>query len=301
MKRLKNWVKNNIKLIAVMVVGLFISTVTSYGANQLESSSVSYTKKDGQLTTVKSALDELINKSLSRIGELEEQVNDYEKGVHYLADVANVGEYVIYDAGNWNETKEKPTSDGQFGGYTINTSKNLSSTCSGSMTLKGWRVLSKNEKTKTVTIVHAGIPECYYHGTDSNDSVNKLNTRANNYKNSYAQSAHGMTLQEALTITDNLADTSNDLNKTGRFYWLASSCSNSNNESYDKCIDGDFGKYSDTALYSVYPSGLLDDNYINGAFVHLGGFRPVVELKAKILTTGQGKDMFDQKAWTLVP
>ncbi len=266
-----------------LLIGVIIMGGASYALNEIQSSSVSYKKKDGTITTVKQALDDLINTSLSRIDELDEKVTDYEKGIHYLADVVKVGEYVAYDAGEWNETKEKPKSQGEFGGYTDGQSKNDSvEWCysnSHTTSLKGWRVLSKNETTKTVTIIHAGQPECYYHGTNPTESITKLNDRAKNqYLNQiYAESAHAMNYGDAYAITGDGGATSETLRNTGSLYWLT-------NSGYP------------TGLYYVWYDGSIHSDETNSF-----GFRPVIELKAKILTTGQGSDKVgNNKAWQLV-
>ncbi len=254
----------------------------TYGASQLTSDGVSYTK-DGKLTTVKSALDELINTSLTEIDSLKEKVDGYEKTVHYLADQVKVGDYVAYDAGTWDSSKVKPTKQGEFGGYTINTSKNSSvEWCwkeSYKTTLNGWRVLSKDEKTKNVTIIHAGQPECYYHGNsdvNGEESIRLLNERANQYKNTmYAEKAHAMNYLEALAITSSESANDNDLRKTGDYYWLATANGNE--------------------LWDVHHDSFMGDDY-NFSW----GFRPVIVLKSNILTTGKVRDEFNQEAWQLV-
>ncbi len=244
----------------------------TYGVTSIQSESVSYTK-DGKLTTVKNALDELITKS-SKVDDLEKKVTDYEKKVHYLADKVQIGEYVAYDAGTWGDATGRPTEQEQFGGNAAHTNKGASvEWCWMSnykTTLQGWRVLSKDEKTKTVTIVHAGQPECYKHQTDQNNSIDKLNNRANEYKNSYAESAHAMTEEEARGI-----EQSNNLRTTGDCYWLANAYS-SNNLVFVN-MDGDIGHYNGRSY----------------------GFRPVIVLKSSVLTTGEGRDSFGNKAWIL--
>ena len=48
------------------------------------------------------------------------------KSAVVLAEKAHVGEYVAYDAGQWNADAARPTKSGQFGGYSKNQSKNAS-------------------------------------------------------------------------------------------------------------------------------------------------------------------------------
>ncbi len=258
----------------------------TYGASQLTSESVSYKKQDGELTTVKQALDELIGKS-SKVDDLEKQVTDYQKVVYYLADVAKEGDYVAYDAGTWDETVELPTKQGEFGGYSKGQSKNTSvSVCTsggGSTSMKGWRVLTVDKDSKVVTIVHAGIPECYYHeaGHAIESADNKLKEHANpEYLNKkYATEAHIMTKTEALNIVNNYDITENDLRTVGAMYWLGLHAADAN------------------GLFFVQNTGSIS-NSTNYSWAL--GFRPVVVLKTGILTTGKGIDEFKQEAWTLV-
>ncbi len=252
----------------------------TYGASQLTSDGVSYQKKDGNLTTVKSALDELITKS-AKVDNLEKKVTDYENKVHYLADKVQVGDYVAYDAGTWDNSKGKPTKQGDFGGYTIDTSKNSSVACYESAAPKynGWRVLTVDKDSKTVTIVHAGQPECYYHANNvsgnSEASIKSLDDRAaNEYKNEYAESVHAMTYEEAYNITKSTTSTNKDLRAIGAYYWLAT---------------------DNGGLWYVCDNGPMS----NGTYVMAFGFRPVVVLKSNVLTTGQGKDSFENTAWIL--
>ncbi len=209
---------------------------------------------------------------------VEIKVNDY------LASVVKEGDYVAYDAGAWAETKGRPTQQGDFGGYENGTSKNKNASV-GCYTynehmvpsLQGWRVLSKDEKAKTVTIVHAGEPECYYHAFgNSSESLKALDERAQStYVNKYAQSARSMKKED----TDAITPENNTLRATGGVYWLAT----------EGPTSGD--------LYRIISSG----SYSTGSFSSSMGFRPVVELKANIITTGQEPDTVGNKnAWTLV-
>ena len=142
-----------------------------------------------------------------------------------------VGDYIDYDAGTWKESdlkliddsikayggslngttgteedgnkklgvsSEKPTLQGQFGGFNIGDSRNSNSTPYSSSWIprtEGWRIWDIDESTGEVTIIHAGHPETYYHGGDGNSkaSINILRNRdCSMYENSYAKenSAH---------------------------------------------------------------------------------------------------------------
>ncbi len=278
-------IKSSSRLIIGIFIGVILMGGVSYAVDNLSSESVSYTR-DGQTKTVKQALDELIGKAV-KVDDLEEKVAYYKNmGVDYLASVAKVGDYVAYDAGDWKSTVAIPNEQGKFGGYTEGHSKGESVICGlvsswGSTSLKGWRVLKV--ENKQVYLVHAGQPECYYHGYNSTNgysaaSVKLLNDQATKeYKNEFAESAHALDYNEALEITNDIKVTSNDLRNTGAYYWLADA--------------GDSAR-----LYLVGNAG-----NINGSSSDLSyGFRPVVVLKEGILTTGKGIDEFKQEAWTLV-
>ncbi len=265
----------------IILILLVVTNGITYGASQLTSESVSYQKKDGELTTVKSALDDLITKS-SKVDELEKKVTDYEQTVHYLADKVTVGDYVAYDAGRWENSAKLPTKQGEFGGNEANKNKGNSVACheGTAPTYKGWRVLYVDKKSKTVTIVHAGQPECYYHASSdiSDESVKLLNERAQStYKNNkYAESAHAMTYQEAFDITGDRNATDKTLRKIGTYYWLAT-------------------ETGVTHLWIVQADGSI---YQHNTIGH--GFRPVIVLKSTVLTTGRGTDQVgNPDAWIL--
>ncbi len=83
-----------------------------------------------------------------------------------LATVAQIGDYVSYDAGNWSSTISQPTMNDilAFGGVTAGTSRNASVKChegtgaAGSQK-NGWRVLKIVDNK--VYLIHAGQSECF--------------------------------------------------------------------------------------------------------------------------------------------
>lgn len=87
-----------------------------------------------------------------------------------LASVVEVGDWVNYDAGNWDRTVAIPAAnydtsdDFTFGGYTQGASRNNSVECSyytGTNLYNGWRVTSVDKSTGVVKLVHAGTSECF--------------------------------------------------------------------------------------------------------------------------------------------
>lgn len=188
----------------------------------------------------------------------------------YLTDVVKPGDIVNYDAGNWTETKAKPTHQGDFGGYKAGTNKGMSlEGCK-----HGWRVLSSDYIT--VKLVHAGIPEYYDHSKGQNkESLDKLKERAIKefLNNEFAIDAHMLTLEEIEKF-----GTESDLRTIYYRYYLATAFD------YYNYLWG-VNTYGDFTSKSTY------------AF----GDRPVVELKPNILTPGKGIDCVGNKnAWQLV-
>jgi len=166
------------------------------------------------------------------------------------------------------------TKKGAFGGYTSGTNKSMSVACYNGLKgqYSGWRVLSKTGSgaSGTVTLIHAGVPECYYHASGfSDESVEKLNVHANSqYVNDiYAQSARSVTCDDLKTYDSNACvncqtTIDNDLIKTGSWYWLDI-------------------KYDNNLIWHVNNNS----NVCRGNYNYAFGFRPVVLLKVKILKT----------------
>ncbi len=192
------------------------------------------------------------------------------KGV-YLADKVSSGQYVAYDAGQWDAAKASPTAQEKFGGNGIG-NKAVSVKCGGfTPTSSGWKVLKV--VNKQVYLVHAGQPECYYLSTGyAGASKNLLDERARTYMDvKYAESAHAMTKEEVDAIAE-----SDNLRATRARYSLATASDNTN-------------------LYYVGESGAIGLTY---SAIH--GFRPVVVLKSTVLTTGTGTDKAGNSgAWLL--
>ena len=216
-----------------------------------------------------------------------------------IASVVSVGDYVNYDAGTWNQSTDtskitssggtvtwsssKPTSQGQFGGFTNGQSRNSNSTpysTSYTPDYSGWRVWDIDESTREITLISAGHPETYYHGTNSSTSTNILRNRDwSMYENQYAKSgsAEVLTKEEFdrwyKKYIDSRVDDTWDVStfpavstqplitlaENGSYFWLAS-------------------PYSTDGLYCVLPYFRNVYYSRNSAF----GVRVLVSLKSDV-------------------
>ncbi len=109
------------------------------------------------------------------VGELYDGVNKPDEE-NYNEDAMHIGDYVDYDAGNWDTTVNAPTSANPFtfGGYTAGQSRNTNATGGSAETGKyeGWRIWDVSEDESTVTLISAGCPELYYHQDGTNYAYN---------------------------------------------------------------------------------------------------------------------------------
>ena len=226
-----------------------------------------------------------------------------------IASVVEVGDFVNYDAGTWteadfnkitssagsptvNKSSSLPRGSGKFGGFTVGQSRNSNSTpyttvwgTSYPPNYSGWRVWDIDESKGEITLISAGHPETYYHGSNSSVSTNILRNRdCSMYENQYAKSgsAHILTGQEAAewynkqfgtnyTIVDNGEKSSTFLDKefttaepisvleNGSYFWLAS-------------------PYGETCMYFV--SSLGHDVSFNETFAY--GVRVLVSLTSDV-------------------
>lgn len=193
-----------------------------------------------------------------------------------LASAVQVGQKVLYNAGTWNSSANIPTTDGQFGGYNVGQSKNNGVKCfyQDGVSKNGWVVLAV--AGGRVYLVHAGTPECYYHGygKSSANAINKIATRANAYINTaYADSATILRCNDQGVSCSANTTLAADYHKTGTHYFLASS-------------------YSDKVLWGVSASGR-----ISGFSDRAQGIRPIVALKADLKTSGQNAN----QEWVITP
>ena len=186
-----------------------------------------------------------------------------------LAKKVSVGDLVDYNAGTWENTvviDEDEPKNGQFYGYTKGKNRKTGVVCtSGDTARSGWIVLSVSNGK--VTLVHAGIPECYYHGlnADSTAAVEKINSRAATYNDhNYAESVRIFNKTDA----DAMSKSARNIDA---YYYLAT-------------------KNNAGTLWAV-----RNNNYNLGGDLaarsgNYGGIRPVVTLKANVKTTGRGNN-----------
>lgn len=186
-----------------------------------------------------------------------------EKG-ELLASKVQVGDFVGYDAGTWNETRGEQKTDGYYWGMKSGTSKQTGVKCNPNdlNTMNGWRVLSvANGK---VTLIHAGTPECVYHDrTSGNNVINVMISESQKYVNS--KWSDGYTALSCSTAGFNCSSSSysGDLFVTGTHYWMAQLGNNN-------------------TINAVSPRG-TKQSY---AAISLG-IRPIIQLKASVTTSGK--------------
>ncbi len=113
--------------------------------------------------------------TVKTVAELYDGIND-NNNPEYNENAMHIGDYVNYDAGNWEEGKPAPTSENpfEFGGYIAGQSRNTNATGgdAGTGTYTGWRIWDVSEDKSTVTLISAGCPELYYHQDGTNYAYN---------------------------------------------------------------------------------------------------------------------------------
>ena len=198
------------------------------------------------------------------------------KSGYLLYDKVNIGDYVDYNAGVWNDGNGSvSTADETFSGYTSGTSKNNGVKCSSndSGVKHGWVVMSKSNGK--VILVHAGTPECFYHSNNvaASTAISKMNQRAQGYINSnYAESASALSCSIAgVNCTKGTYMTG--FHVTGTHYYLATASGNGN------------------VLWGIAYDGRTTE-FSRRAY----GIRPVIVLKSSVLTTGSKNS---RGAWVL--
>ncbi len=225
-----------------------------------------------------------------------------------LSSVAQIGDYVLYDAGNWPSTVTIPSNPAMsFGGVTAGASKNSSVACFGSgengtnnKMDNGWRVLKI--EGGTVYIIHAGSGECfnmYNHASTGNlvnapynaesvlgsvvkgplrgDLPSTLRNPTSVYGNGFMASNATIFTKEMYDqfIAANSTNQNNSMLKTNLYYYLASS-------------------YNESNLWYVQHNGSVSNTNTGSR-----GIRPVVTLWSCANTSGKELDAYGHEAWTL--
>lgn len=211
--------------------------------------------------------------------------------INRLYDMVEVGDYVNYDAGHWPATVDVAKIDSYaFGGYEAGKSRNDSVLCIAGQVAKynGWRVLNKSDNV--VTLIHAGISECYNHpnadksaylsyhlltGTAYNDEYLSDTVRNwSDYVNAdFASSARSVQYSDVSASTVSLV-------AVGASY-----------------ITTDIGKPNPL---NSYMRGISNDGRVDYSHVGLTGIRPIVELKEDVKTTGFVNNTYGKREWILV-
>lgn len=205
--------------------------------------------------------------------------------LYSLTEKLKVGDYVNYDAGIWDNTKEVPNRSlaFSFGGYTKDTSRNDGVICNYNyIKNKGWRVFKI--KDNTVTLIQSGLSMCYYHGYGNNTNDKSLKIlngedEKNNFNyflnDDFASSVSILSKDDIDEFNGNFSGykrLENDLIKIGVPYWLATKS----------------GSYY---MWYVTEGGIVATDHVGNY-----GVRILVTLKNNIKTTGQDKN----KIWQLV-
>jgi len=212
------------------------------------------------------------------IGVLDFELKDPGPNYYVLSEKVKVGDYVLYDAGNWDEDTEVPNRNAPytFGGYTKDLSRNNGVNCNYNEEINnGWRVFSIEEDK--VTLIHAGISMCYYHGYGNGTNDTSINILSNLNEESnfdyfldekYSESVRILTKEDIdkfVGSDSSYARIRNDLINVGNPYWLAS-------------------KNGTHYMWYVTEGGSIASDHV-GTY----GVRVVVTLKKNVKTTGVDK------------
>ena len=249
----------------------------------------------------------------------KEVIGDVQDSGNVLGIKANssyIGKYVTYVPNNssWNIQKDSISviNETGFNIYnnttkkaTLGSLKNESITCNSDYknNYDGFRIMNV-DLDGTITLIHAGTPECYHMDSKTDDSeilrVNSTakNVGANNAWDKYgnttlATSVHYMNENDYNTILKNQNDNSNfylvneDSEKSTCYEINSLSCGNTNeliqtNSSY--FIASDISKNKE-GLYVFEP----ENKYISSKDNITSGLRPVIRLKNNVkLGIGDG-------------
>lgn len=199
-----------------------------------------------------------------------------------LSSVAKVGDFVNYDAGNWDSTAVKPTTHKTFGGYTALTNRGSTSNCADYGTniyASGWRVMQVTGQT--VKLISAGTPLCYYHAWvwEDYNALSSANTirgyNWNQFVNSYAQKGETVTkgIIDEIVGKDTKLTYLSGVWVSGSTYFLA-----------------DPFEYDDTDIIGIHDLYNVDRTpyvILGNTYNTTSGLRAIVTLNNNIFTTGK--------------
>ncbi len=152
------------------------TTFTGTGPWTFKGERKSYTiETNGKITSGSSSSGDGGQETGKTASELYDGHNDPTDEANYKEDAMHIGDYVDYDAGEWEEDKPAPTykTPFTFGGYTTGQSRNENATgyhtsgTYGEPKYSGWRIWDISEEGK-ITLISAGCPEVYYHINGTN-------------------------------------------------------------------------------------------------------------------------------------
>ena len=208
----------------------------------------------------------------------------------YLVDKVSLGDYVAYDAGTWSSTVSTPTSSGNIGGYTAGTNKGTSVYTYGSYkaTTNGWRVLSKTGSGSTgiVTLISAGCPASgYYTGGSKSRQQTMLSNMQSFITSNFVNSSYA-TSGRVVLQSDGDAMTSAGVKDINSYYW------------YGEGWGSNMVAGGITYIIPYYSMGGGIGGGTQSNVAH--GIRPIITLKAGVLTNGSKDTSFlGQTCWAV--
>lgn len=203
-----------------------------------------------------------------------------------LSEVAQIGDFVNYDAGIWESTNPRLFNDGYL---RVPASRNKNESLEECNISGGWRILEISGST--VQIIHAGTPaQGKWSYSDPNlgkgrrEAYLEFNQKCSEFVNTNLATEGRMPLFQDLEKLD--LDKHEDLAFVGQHYMVSIYNSSYINKTEYVCV---YKSKGETWWGFIYD----DDFYF---------MRPIVTLKAEMLTsTTKTKDEFGHDCWRLIP
>lgn len=242
------------------------TTIVSYGLGETET----FNNKNSVVVSNNGShtFYGVVKDSNGYIGKCYSPTFTIDKG-ELLSKKVSKGDLVNYDAGTWSETKTVSNQEGSVGGYSNGTSRQTGVKCDRSVdngTSNGWIVYGVIDGK--VILIHAGTPECIFHGRTSTSTViNTMNSEANKYINTkYAESATILSCGKLGFDCNKTSYEGDNVLVTTNHYWIA--------------VNGE-----NNTLYSISTKGTKQNFNLKSY-----GIRPLVVLKADVKTTGKNNN-----------